>query len=47
MATMTTTARVPLLGPYNLREVALMGFGHRDERAFDGVLRLGLPGAGG
>jgi DNA-3-methyladenine glycosylase II len=27
-------------GPYDLREVALMGFGHRDERDFDGVMRL-------
>lgn len=29
-----------LRGPYDLREVALMGFGHRDERLFDGVMRL-------
>lgn len=29
-----------LTGPYDLREVALMGFGHRDESAFDGVMRL-------
>jgi DNA-3-methyladenine glycosylase II len=44
MATMTTTAaiRIPLQGPYDLREVALMGFGHRDERSFDGVMRLGF-----
>lgn len=27
-------------GPYDLREVALMGFGHRDEHSFDGVMRL-------
>jgi len=27
-------------GPYDLAEVALMGFGHRDERQFDGVMRL-------
>jgi DNA-3-methyladenine glycosylase II len=27
-------------GPYDLAEVALMGFGHRDERHFDGVMRL-------
>ena len=27
-------------GPYDLREVALMGFGHRDEHAFDGVMRM-------
>lgn len=41
---MTTKAaiRIPLQGPYDLREVALMGFGHRDERSFDGVMRLGF-----
>ena len=27
-------------GPYDLAEVALMGFGHRDEQAFDGVMRM-------
>ena len=27
-------------GPYDLAEVALMGFGHRDEREFDGVMRM-------
>ncbi|KAA9111065.1 DNA-3-methyladenine glycosylase family protein [Microbacterium rhizomatis] len=31
---------VPLRGPYDLREVALMGFGHRDEKSWDGVMRL-------
>jgi DNA-3-methyladenine glycosylase II len=31
---------IELRGPYSLEEVALMGFGHRDERSFDGVLRL-------
>ncbi len=36
------TIRVPLSGPYDLREVALMGFGHRDEDSFDGVMRLGF-----
>jgi DNA-3-methyladenine glycosylase II len=34
------TARIPLRGPYDLREVALMGFGHRNESSFDGVMRL-------
>ncbi|WP_295013912.1 DNA-3-methyladenine glycosylase [uncultured Microbacterium sp.] len=34
------TVTVPLAGPYDLREVALMGFGHRDEADFDGVMRL-------
>ena len=37
-----TTTRIPLLGPYDLREVALMGFGHRDQQSFDGVMRLGF-----
>lgn len=37
-----TTIEVPLRGPYDLREVALMGFGHRDEESFDGVMRLGF-----
>ena len=37
-----TTVRVLLQGPYDLREVALMGFGHRDEQDFDGVMRLGF-----
>lgn len=37
-----TTIRIPLQGPYDLREVALMGFGHRDEESFDGVMRLGF-----
>ena len=27
-------------GPYDLAEVALMGFGHRDELSFDGVMRM-------
>ena len=34
------TATIDLSGPYSLEEVALMGFGHRDERSFDGVMRL-------
>ena len=37
-----TTITVPLPGPFDLREVALMGFGHRDEDTFDGVMRLGF-----
>lgn len=42
---MTTTATtqvtsLDVTGPYDLAEVALMGFGHRDERQFDGVMRL-------
>jgi DNA-3-methyladenine glycosylase II len=36
------TASLPVSGPYDLREVALMGFGHRDESSFDGVMRLGF-----
>jgi DNA-3-methyladenine glycosylase II len=34
------TSTIQLRGPYSLEEVALMGFGHRDERSFDGVMRL-------
>lgn len=34
----TTTLEVR--GGYDLAEVALMGFGHRDERHFDGVMRM-------
>lgn len=40
MSTSIRTATLPLTGPYDLREVALMGFGHRDESSFDGVMRL-------
>jgi DNA-3-methyladenine glycosylase II len=38
--TATATAEIEARGPYDLAEVALMGFGHRDERSFDGVMRL-------
>ncbi|SDT38166.1 DNA-3-methyladenine glycosylase II [Friedmanniella luteola] len=38
--TTTRTTSLDVTGPYDLREVALMGFGHRDERTYDGVLRL-------
>jgi DNA-3-methyladenine glycosylase II len=34
------TATIALRGPFDLREVALMGFGHRNESSFDGVMRL-------
>lgn len=27
-------------GPYDLSEVALMGFGHQQERSFDGIMRM-------
>lgn len=37
---MTRETEIALRGPYDLREVALMGFGHRDETTFDGVMRL-------
>ncbi|MFJ4164696.1 DNA-3-methyladenine glycosylase family protein [Microbacterium sp. NPDC089698] len=40
MSTSIRTTTLPLTGPYDLREVALMGFGHRDESSFDGVMRL-------
>lgn len=32
--------QLDLRGPYDLREIALMGFGHRDEQSFDGTMRL-------
>jgi len=38
--TSTRTTTIPVSGPYDLGEVARMGFGHRDEPEFDGVLRL-------
>jgi DNA-3-methyladenine glycosylase II len=34
-------------GPYDLAEVALMGFGHRDETQFDGVMRMAFCLDGG
>lgn len=39
---MTTLTRLELevRGPYDLAEVAVMGFGNRDERRFDGVMRI-------
>ena len=40
MSATARTTTLPLAGAYDLREVALMGFGHRDESAFDGVMRL-------
>lgn len=36
----TLTAQLDVRGPFDLEEVALMGFGHRDEKSFDGVMRL-------
>jgi DNA-3-methyladenine glycosylase II len=36
----TTMTALPIVGPFDLRDVALMGFGHRDEHSFDGVMRM-------
>lgn len=36
----TRASTIRLRGPYDLGEVSSMGFGHRDERQFDGVMRL-------
>jgi DNA-3-methyladenine glycosylase II len=36
----TTTIQLDIVGPFDLREVAMLGFGHRDERSFDGVMRM-------
>jgi DNA-3-methyladenine glycosylase II len=35
-----TTTQLDIVGPFDLHEVAMMGFGHRDERSFDGVMRM-------
>lgn len=40
MTISAATATLPLRGPYDLREVAMMGFGHRDESEWDGIMRL-------
>jgi DNA-3-methyladenine glycosylase II len=32
--------RLQVRGPYELADVAMMGFGHRDERTFDHVMRM-------
>jgi len=37
---MTQHTAIEITGPYDLREVALMGFGHRDEKSFDGTMRM-------
>jgi len=34
------TTQLDIVGPFDLREIATMGFGHRDERSFDGVMRM-------
>src|SRR4029453_13366959 len=34
------TRQLDVVGPFDLREIATMGFGHRDERSFDGVMRM-------
>lgn len=38
--TQLTTTQLDISGPFDLRELATMGFGHRDERSFDGVMRM-------
>jgi DNA-3-methyladenine glycosylase II len=35
-----TRHRIPVTGPFDLAKIATMEFGHRDERSFDGVLRM-------
>jgi len=35
-----TRSDLPVSGPYDLAEIAMMGFGHRNERRFDGVMRM-------
>jgi DNA-3-methyladenine glycosylase II len=35
-----TKTQLDIGGPFDLRAVAMMGFGHRDERSFDGIMRM-------
>ena len=44
---MTQHTAIQITGPYDLREIALMGFGHRDEESFDGVMRMAFCLDGG
>ena len=44
---MTQQTTIDITGPYDLREIALMGFGHRDEKSFDGVMRMAFCLDGG
>ena len=37
---MSQHVTIGVTGPFDLREIALMGFGHRDESGFDGVMRM-------
>ena len=37
---MSQHVTIDVTGPFDLREIALMGFGHRDESGFDGVMRM-------
>lgn len=41
------TVELAVTGPFDLGELALMGFGHRDERRFDGVMRMAFCLDGG
>jgi DNA-3-methyladenine glycosylase II len=36
----TNRITIPTRGPFSLEELALFGFGHRNERSFDGVMRM-------
>ena len=47
LVTVTQQTAIEITGPYDLREVALMGFGHRDEKSFDGVMRMAFRLDGG
>src|SRR5215207_8102993 len=38
--TAVLTTRLDIVGPFDLREITTMGCGHRDERSFDGVMRM-------
>ncbi len=36
----TQPTSIKITGPFDLGEIAMMGFGHRDEHMFDGVMRM-------
>lgn len=44
---MTQHIPLPVTGPFDLREIALMSFGYRDEAAFDGAMRMAFCLDGG
>ena len=43
----TDSTSIEITGPFDLSEVAMMSFGHRDEPSFDGVMRMAFCLDGG